>query len=189
MFAINRLAIPLVGAAGLAMMVALPAHAAICAASAACPTTMTVTVTAGALTITVPDGPVSIGSAAPGAQASGQLTPVTVNDLRATLSTSWIASVSSGNLTTGLSSGPETIPNTAILYWSGLATATTGTGTFTEGQANAGAAQTMDASRTAYSMTAGTGNTTATWNPTLVVNIPAGVVAGTYTGTVNHSVV
>jgi hypothetical protein len=28
----------------------------------------------------------------------------------------------------------------------------------------------------------------ATWNPTLIVDIPAGAVAGTYTGTITHSV-
>jgi len=41
---------------------------------------------------------------------------------------------------------------------------------------------------TAYSGTALVGANTATWNPTLVVNIPAAAVAGTYTGTVTHSV-
>jgi hypothetical protein len=150
---------------------------------------MTVTVTAGVLTINVPDGPVNIGSAAPATTASGQLTTVSVSDLRAALTASWIASVSATSLTTGGGTPAETIPNTAISYWSGPATSTTGTGTFTPGQANAGAAQTLNVSRTAFSMTAGTGNNTAAWNPTLEIAIPAAAVGGVYTGTVNHSVV
>jgi hypothetical protein len=32
------------------------------------------------------------------------------------------------------------------------------------------------------------GNNTTTWNPTLIVTIPSTAVAGTYTGTVTHSV-
>lgn len=38
------------------------------------------------------------------------------------------------------------------------------------------------------SHTGGTGNNFATWNPTLVVNVPVGTVQGVYTGTVTHSV-
>jgi hypothetical protein len=49
-------------------------------------------------------------------------------------------------------------------------------------------AQTLNVSRTAFTLTAGTGNNTATWNPTLVVALPAAAVVGTYTGTVTHSV-
>lgn len=189
MFTRNRLAIPLVGAAGLAMLWALPAHAATCSISTACATTLTLTVTAGVLSISVPDGPVSVGSAAPGATASGQLGAVTVSDLRAALSASWVTSVSATSMTTGAATTAETIPNTAVSYWSGAATATTGTGTFTPGQAAVGNAETMSASRTAFGLSAGTGNNTAAWNPTLRIAIPAQAVVGTYTGTVNHSVV
>jgi hypothetical protein len=189
----SRLGIPLTGAAALivAMAVALPARAATCPASTTCSTTVTFTVTApDGLTITVPDGPVNIGSGTPGNQISGQLGSITVSDQRAALTATWVASVvaATGGFTTGGGTAAETIPNTAVLYWSGPATATTGTGTFVPGQANAAAAQSLDTSRTAFSKTTGSGNNSATWNPTIVINVPAQAVAGTYTGTVNHSV-
>jgi hypothetical protein len=38
------------------------------------------------------------------------------------------------------------------------------------------------------SLTAGVGNNSAAWNPTLVVTAPAAAVTGLYTGTVTHSV-
>ncbi|WJK42161.1 hypothetical protein O7608_07170 [Solwaraspora sp. WMMA2056] len=41
---------------------------------------------------------------------------------------------------------------------------------------------------TAFSHDGGTGNNSATWNPTLDVNVPLANIAGTYTGTVTHSV-
>ncbi|MEU6410670.1 hypothetical protein [Microbispora sp. NPDC046933] len=34
----------------------------------------------------------------------------------------------------------------------------------------------------------GSGDNSATWDPTIVITVPAQAVAGTYTGTVNHSV-
>ncbi|MGI5162692.1 hypothetical protein [Microbispora sp. CA-102843] len=152
---------------------------------------MTFTVTApDGLTITVPNGPVSIGSGVPGGQISGQLGPVTVSDQRAALTATWIATVvaATGGFTTGGGTPAETIPNTDVLYWSGAATATTGTGTFVPGQANAAAAQSIDTPRTAFSKTSGSGDNSATWDPTIVINVPASAVAGVYTGTVNHSV-
>ncbi|MET8158372.1 hypothetical protein ABZT47_18510 [Sphaerisporangium sp. NPDC005289] len=72
--------------------------------------------------------------------------------------------------------------------WSGPATATTGTGTFVPGQESAAAAVTLDQPRTAFSKTTGSGSNSATWNPTVIVSIPAQAVAGTYTGTVSHLV-
>ncbi|MEV0537710.1 hypothetical protein [Kitasatospora sp. NPDC050463] len=96
--------------------------------------------------------------------------------------------MTSTSFTTGGSTAPETIPTSAISYWSGIASPTTGVGTFTPGQATSGQAQTLDSSRTAYTLLAGTGNNSATWNPTLVAAIPAGAVNGIYTGTVTHSI-
>ncbi|MBD3146050.1 hypothetical protein IEQ31_23085 [Microbispora camponoti] len=169
-----------------------PALAATCPASTTCATTVTFTVNApDGLTINVPDGPVSIGSGAPGAPISGALGPVTVSDQRAALTATWEATVSaaSGGFTTGGGTPAETVPNTAILYWSGSGTYTGGIpADFSPGQATAGDAQSLDVSRTAFSKTSGSGNNSATWDPTIVVNVPAQAVAGTYTGTVNHSV-
>ncbi|MBB2743126.1 UNVERIFIED_ORG: hypothetical protein FHR35_002948 [Microbispora rosea subsp. rosea] len=194
----RSVAAPSAGAAGLALVAALtmtpaaqPALAGTCPASTTCPTTVTFTVNApDGLTITVPESPVNIGSGAPGGQISGFLGPVTVSDQRAVLTATWVATVSAavGGFTTGGGTAAETVPNTAVFYWSGPATATTGTGTFVPGQVDAAAAQSLDLSRTAFSKTSGSGDNSATWNPTIVVNVPAQAVAGTYTGTVNHSV-
>ncbi|MEU0569083.1 hypothetical protein ABZ297_27415 [Nonomuraea sp. NPDC005983] len=188
-----RLGISLVGVAGLAvaMAVAVPAQAVTCPASTTCSTTVTFTVTGeDGLTITVPAGPVNVGNSAPAGQISGQLGTITVTDQRAALTATWTASViaATGGFTTGGGTAAETIPNTDILYWSGSATASTGGGTLVPGQANAAAAQSLDVSRTAFSKTTGSGDNSVAWNPTIVVNVPAQAVAGTYTGTVNHSV-
>ncbi|GAA0821194.1 hypothetical protein GCM10009525_07800 [Streptosporangium amethystogenes subsp. fukuiense] len=189
----NRLCIPLAGIAGVvaAMMTAPSSQADTCPASTTCSTTVTFTVTApNGLTITVPNGPVSVGSGTPGNQISGQLGSITVSDQRAALTATWIATViaASGGFTTGGGTAAETIATANVSYWSGPATATTGTGTFAPGQANAAAAQTLSASRTAFSKTTGSGNNSATWNPTIVISVPAQAVTGTYTGTVSHSV-
>ncbi|MER7756416.1 hypothetical protein [Kitasatospora sp. NPDC097643] len=151
-------------------------------------TTVTFSVSGGSLAVSVPSGPVGLGSGLPGNPVSGQLGNVTVTDARALLTASWTASVISGNFTTGGATSAETVPASAVSYWSGTATSTTGTGTFVPGQASVGQAQTLNVSRTAYSLTAGVGNNSATWNPTLIVAIPSGAVNGSYTGTVTHSV-
>ncbi len=174
--------------AAAAVGVALIAAAAPASLSWAEDTTVTVTVGApDGLSISVP-GTANIGSANPGATASGQLGPVTVSDQRAALNASWTATVIASDFTTGGATGPETIPNINVLYWSGPATATTGTGSFTPGQAAAGNAQIINVPSTAFSLTGGNGVNSATWNPTLEINVPAGAVAGTYTGTVTHTV-
>ncbi|MFI7036963.1 hypothetical protein ACIBI0_09765 [Microbispora rosea] len=192
----RSVAAPSSAVAGLALVAAVtvastasPAGAASCPASTTCPTTVTFTVTnPGGLTTTVPDGPVSIGSGVPSGQVSGQLGPIAVSDQRAALTATWAATVSATAFTTGGGTPAETVPNTAVLYWSGPATATTGTSTFVPGQADAAAVQSLDETRTAFSKTSGSGVNTAEWNPTVVVNVPAQAVAGLYTGTVNHSV-
>ncbi|MEV8100387.1 hypothetical protein [Kitasatospora sp. NPDC085879] len=150
-------------------------------------TAVTFSVSGGALSITVP-GSAGLGSVLPGNSVSGQLGNVTVTDSRALLTASWTASVVSTSFTTGAGTAPETIPASAVSYWSGTATSTSGQGTFTPGQATVGQAQSLSASRTAYTLTSGVGNNSATWNPTLIVVIPSGAVNGAYTGTVTHSI-
>ncbi|MFI7635066.1 hypothetical protein [Nonomuraea sp. NPDC049400] len=192
----RRLGVSVAGAAGLiaAVAVAAPSQADTCAQSTTCPTSVSFTVTAeGGLSITVP-GPtpaVNLGSGNSGGLISGQLGAITVNDQRAALTATWVASVSAaaGGFTTGGGTAPETISNADVSYWSGPATATSTTGgTFVPGQVNAAAAETLAAQRTAFSKTSGSGDNFATWNPTLVIDVPDAAVAGTYTGTVNHSV-
>jgi len=131
-----------------------------------------------------------LGTGAPGADITGSLGAVTVSDTRAAADASWETSVASTDFTTGGATAPETVLASEVDYWSGAATATTGTGTFTPAQATAGAAVPLSVTVpiTAFTHTGGTGNDTATWAPTLIVNLPLDSQAGTYTGTVTHSV-
>jgi hypothetical protein len=152
-------------------------------------TTVTFEITAGTLDI---DGPVSanLGSGAGGTTISGLLGPVTVTDGRASADASWDAAVTSTDFVTGAGTATETVVAGLVDYWSGPATATTGNGTYTPGQSTAAAAAPLDTldQLPAFTHTGGTGNNSATWNPTLDVNAPWANLAGIYTGTVTHSV-
>jgi hypothetical protein len=44
------------------------------------------------------------------------------------------------------------------------------------------------AAQTVVTATAGSGDNTATWNPTVAMAVPATAVGGLYTGTITHSV-
>jgi hypothetical protein len=175
-------AVATVAAASLAGL-AVPAHAATTGN-----TTTTFTLTAGVLAITAPST-ANLGSVATGtASTSSQLGSVSVSDGRGALLGAWTTSASSTDFTTGGATSDETIAKASADYWSGAATSTTGVGTFTPGQANAGAKQAMSTSRTAFSASGVIGNNTASWNPTVIINIPSAAVAGVYSGTVTHSV-
>lgn len=143
-------------------------------------TTVTFTVTTGALSMTAPAS-VNLGSGAPGTTISGSLGTVTVTDDRALLSASWTATASSTDFTTGGGTGNETIPASDVTYTPGSITTT---GTIT---ANGSAVTLSSAAQTAVSATAGVGNNTASWDPTLAVAVPAAAVAGLYTGTLTQS--
>ncbi|WP_327321152.1 hypothetical protein OG735_00510 [Streptomyces sp. NBC_01210] len=56
---------------------------------------------------------------------------------------SWTATVSVTSCTTGGGSPAETIPKSRLAYWSGPATAKTGTGTATPGQGTPAQAQSL----------------------------------------------
>ncbi|MBB4915197.1 hypothetical protein [Streptosporangium saharense] len=168
-------------------LLAVAASAALVAALAppavAVDTITTFTLAGGALSITAPAN-ANLGSAGTGAaNVSGQLGSVTVTDARGALVAAWTASVISTSFTTGGGGAAETIAASDVSYAPGLATSTTGLGVFTPGLGG-----TLGVSRTAYSLAAGTGNNSATWNPTITVSLPAAAVAGTYTGTITHSV-
>ncbi|MFI6509842.1 hypothetical protein ACIBCT_19745 [Streptosporangium sp. NPDC050855] len=143
-------------------------------------TIVTFTVTSGALTVTAPPGPVSLGSATAGNTVSGPLGTVTVTDARGGTPTSdWVARVSSTSFV-----GPaDTIPSANATYTPQSGTVVVGNGTLA-----AGTAGTLAAQRISMSYTGGTGNSQATWSPVLTVAIPLMAGLGTYTGTVTHSV-
>jgi hypothetical protein len=146
-------------------------------------TTTTFTLTGGALNITAPAS-ADIGSFATGlGSVSGQLGAVQVTDARGALVATWIATVASTDFTTGGASSDETVVNDDIRYSSGARTASTGIGVFTP-SVNVQ----LDQTRTAGALTLGVGNNSSTWNPTLNFTLQGTQVAGTYTGTVTHSV-
>lgn len=178
----------------LIVVTAAAAAVALAAAPAAAQTTGDTTTTfdvdAGTLDITVP-ATADLGNGDAGTTITGQLGAVTVDDSRGAADASWAAEAEATDFTTGAGTDPSEIVTPDLIdYWSGAATATTGNGTFTPGQADAGAAEPLSdvTPITAFTHTGGTGNNTASWNPTLDVNVPLANIAGTYTGTVTHSV-
>lgn len=153
-------------------------------------TTATFTMAAGTLDIAVP-GAATIGTGAPGTTVDGALGVVTVTDERASADASWTATVTSTNFSTGGGgTAPQVTLASEIDYWSGVATFTSGTGTFTPAQpvyANKAPLST-GTPLAAFTHAGGTGNNTASWQAALSIRAPQDSVAGTYTGTVTHSV-
>jgi hypothetical protein len=144
-------------------------------------TTVTFTVTSGALSMTAPAS-ADLGSGAPGTTISGSIGPVTVTDDRALLSASWTTTASASAWTTGGATPAETIPAADVGYDPGSVT-TTGTITAT------GTPITLSGTAApVVTGTSGIGNNTATWNPALSVAVPASAVGGVYTGTLTQSV-
>lgn len=144
-------------------------------------TTVTFEVTTGALSMTAPES-VDLGSGAPHTTISGALGDIVVTDDRALLSATWNVSASSTAWTTGAGTADETIPAADATYDPGTITKTgtiTATGTI---RTLAGGAQTVVAG------TAGVGDNTATWNPTIAVAVPASAVGGIYSATLTQSV-
>ncbi|GAX54230.1 hypothetical protein [Streptomyces olivochromogenes] len=174
----RQIAIPLlVGALGV-LPLAAPASA---AGSGSTP--VTVTVTTGTLDITVPAGPVSLGTVPALATAqtvSAQLGNVTVTDSRGG-TTGWVVTAN-GNDFVGPSSTISVSAAGSSSYTSPAA-AVTGTANVAPSDLNPlyppGPVQTA---------TGVAGVNTATWNPTITLNLPANTVAGTYTSTIVHSV-
>jgi hypothetical protein len=131
----------------------------------------------------------NLGSAPTGSSTlSAQLGTVTVSNGLLSLLSSATASVLCSAFTTGGGTANETIPAADIYYWSGPATASSGVASQTPGQLTAANAQSCGTQITAFTM-GGLGlGASVSWNPTIVVHIPAAAVVGTYTGTITHSV-
>jgi hypothetical protein len=161
-----------VAAAALAAVIALPAGA---------DTTATFTLTAGTLSISAPTGSVSLGTQLASTSSSvisGQLGTVTVSDQRGG-TTTWVASVIS---TTFVPVPTNTaVPALDVSYAAGAIT-TTGTVTATAvAAANlTGVSPVVNGASTSIS--------TATWDPTISVIVPANYAPGVYSATITHSV-
>jgi hypothetical protein len=139
--------------------------------------TVTFTVTSGALTLSVPVA-ANLGSGAPGTTISAPIGPVTVTDDRALLAASWTVTVAE----TDFANGAQTIPATDASYAPGTITTTGVITVIPTSVTLANSAQTV------VTGTDGVGDNTATWDPTVAVTVPATAAAGTYTGTLTHSI-
>lgn len=150
-----------------------PAHAATTGS-----TDVTFAITGGALAITVPASTVTLSSVSAGSlTAGGQLGAVTVADTRGLLVNAWTTTVSTTSFTTGTATTYETVTAGNVAYSSGASTAHTGLGAFVPGTIL------VPPTHTGFA-----GNSSTTWNPTLTFTLSASQVAGTYSGTIGHSV-
>lgn len=130
-------------------------------------TTLTFAVTSGALSLSVPVS-ANLGSGAPGTDISGAIGPCTVTDDRALLSASWTVTAAETDFANGL----NTIPAGDASYSVGSIT-TTGVITAT------GTDVTLsNSAQTVLTGSAGVGDNTATWDPTITVHVPASAVGG-----------
>jgi hypothetical protein len=158
----------------LSLCAAVPAFAA---------TTATITITGGALEITVPTASADLGTlvnTVAGGTISGQLGVVQVNDARsAAAGSGWVASVISTAFTPA--AGPA-IAASAISYTAGAITKV-GTATYTANDPG-----NLTGVSPAVTATGITGDNSATWNPTISVAVPGGTAAGVYSATITHSV-
>ncbi|MEH1098308.1 hypothetical protein [Micromonospora sp. CPCC 205561] len=180
----TRIAVGVVAACASLPLVASPAVAA-----PTDTTVVTLNVVGAGLDIEAPET-ANLGSALPGTALSGSIGTVRVIDQRGSADASWTATVSTTDFETGGGGASERILASEIDYWSGPATEQAGNGTFVPGQLTAADAEPLDTVNPliAFQHTGGTGVNSAAWAPTLIVNIPASAVVGTYTGTVTHSV-
>ncbi|MEU7929940.1 hypothetical protein [Micromonospora echinofusca] len=138
--------------------------------------------------ITVPAS-VNLGSGFTGGTITRQLGTVEVRDSRGQVNpNTWVATVSATVFVTGAGGAQRTIGNDRVSYWSGPVARSTGGGTLVPGQPTSAQAVTLDVVREAFRKTGGNGNNTVAWVPTVRIAIPAGIVGGTYRGTITHSV-
>jgi hypothetical protein len=153
----------------------LPAGAAITGGTPA-----TFTLTAGALSISVPTGPVSPGTQpalTTSSTTSGLLGVVSVSDQRGG-TTTWTTSVISGAFTPP--AGPAD-PAMNLSYAAGTVT--------TSANVVATAVAATDLTGESTVMTgASTGISTASWDPTITVIVPANFAPAVYSATITHSV-
>ncbi len=150
-------------------------------------TDATFTITAaGSLSITPPASTVDLGSVSSGTTSfTPSLGTVTVTDGRAAPVATWTATATGTHFDLqGAGADPANVTthrvaNTAITY-TAVPSVTSGVGvaTPTAGTLAVGATVAF----------AGNGSNSVTWNPTLTMTLLPGQAAGTYAGTITHSV-
>lgn len=126
-------------------------------------------------------------------QISVQLGTVTMaNTALLGLVSGMTSTVSFTDFTTAGGGLYKTIAKAQFSYWSGPQTASSGIslGNILPGQLTLLNAVTGAVSRVAFQTNSllQLFGVSVSWNPTIILNIPANAVAGTYTGTITHSV-
>jgi hypothetical protein len=137
----------------------------------------------GVLGISAPSA-VDMGAGSAAGTLTAQLGAVTATDDRGQAGAGWTAQASStvfSNTTT-----PAASPITTLTYASGASTSTTGTAVLVPGQTTTPSAL-SSTPVTVFSASGSEGNNSATWNPTIVVHLPVQAIAGSYKGTITHS--
>jgi hypothetical protein len=146
-------------------------------------TGVTLSVVGGSLSISVPSATASLGTwtnTVLGGTQSGPLGEVVVSDARsAAAGSTWVASV----ISTALTPIPGATLAASLIGYTAGPIEKVGTATFTAN--NPG---NLTGVVPAVTATGITGDNSATWTPTINVRVPGGTVAGTYTGTITHSV-
>ena len=134
-------------------------------------------------------GNANLGSASIGGTLTAQLGLVTASG-GGILGVQVTANVVCSDFKTGSGSAAETISKNNVFYWSGPATAFAGlVGSGTPGQPTSADQVSCATSHQAFQGQALLLSVSVTWNPTIVIHIPASAVQGNYTGTVTHTVV
>jgi uncharacterized repeat protein (TIGR01451 family) len=143
---------------------------------------VTVPVMAGTLSMSAPTS-ANLGLTGPGGSVSASLGTVQVTDNRG-FGADWTATVSATGFTTGNGTAPETIPASDTLYGITGFVSTAGTANFSvvpETTLSGDPQPVVSATNVG-------GDTSATWNPLINVQVPATAVVGQYTATIVHSV-
>jgi hypothetical protein len=154
--------------------------------------TFTVTTT-GTLGVTVPTGPVNLGSGAVGTTIGsiGNLGAVTVTDNRALNPASWTATVYSTNFVNSVTP-LDTIPVTDATYLTGPVGATPAQALgSTAVSVNDTTPLTLGLGPTGQSVVTETGfdgDNSTQWTPEIQLAVPATAVLGIYDATITHSV-
>jgi hypothetical protein len=148
-------------------------------------TTTTFTVNGGSLAVSAPSASnLSAGVSVGTSSVSAALGTVQVTDQRSVIGGAWTATVSSTNFTTDDGGAGEVIDNANAAYTTGLTTLASGAAVVVP----SAVAASLDSAQTAATATLVLGDSVVTWSPTVAVTIPDNVAAGTYSGTLTHSV-
>ncbi|MFD5276345.1 hypothetical protein ACFWIX_02160 [Pseudarthrobacter sp. NPDC058362] len=143
-------------------------------------TATTVVVTGGGLSITAP-ATAALSDAAPSSTATANIAGVQVTDTRAG-TIGWSATVRSTDFTPSVG-GAGSIPATAAAYIPSGMASVTGLAVVTPSSQSD-----LSTPKTVQTATMVVGNNAASWTAAFQVAIPSTAVAGTYSGTLTHSV-